>query len=236
MQLQRYPGGMRECIRAIVASDGIAGLYYGFRPFLIQASGKAAVRFSIYASITQAVDATGVDRSHAPAKWSMACGLGAVSVARPRGPGPSAHLSAAERAPVSRIPAECHPEPRPPSRTPAAIPNPGCHPECLRPPLLPQLIAPSRARSRAVRRAWARRCCGRRRPSGSRSCASRRRARAPPRAPARPARRPSRPSCESRASAGCTLARARRRRGRRRRRPCASPRGSNLPRPSTAFH
>jgi len=77
MQLQRYPGGMRECIRAIVASDGIAGLYYGFRPFLIQASGKAAVRFSIYASITQAVDATGVDRSHAPAKWSMACGLGA---------------------------------------------------------------------------------------------------------------------------------------------------------------
>ena len=136
MQLQRYPGGMRECIRAIVASDGIAGLYYGFRPFLIQASGKAAVRFSIYASITQAVDATGVDRSHAPAKWSMACGLGAVSVARPRGPGPSAHLSAAERAPVSRIPAECHPnpgrhpeprppsrEPRPPSRTPAAIPS-----------------------------------------------------------------------------------------------------------------
>ena len=44
MQLQRYPSTL-ACSRAIVASDGITGLYYGFRPFLVQASGKAAVRF-----------------------------------------------------------------------------------------------------------------------------------------------------------------------------------------------
>ena len=81
MQLQRYPG-MVACTRSIVASDGVHGLYYGFRPFLLQASGKAAVRFSIYESIIRAVDACGFDRKHAPAKWSMFCGLGAVRAPR----------------------------------------------------------------------------------------------------------------------------------------------------------
>ena len=76
MHLKQYPSTL-ACTRAIVAADGVHGLYFGFRPFLFQASGKAAVRFSIYAAIARAVDATGVDRKRAPAKWSMACGLGA---------------------------------------------------------------------------------------------------------------------------------------------------------------
>ena len=76
MQLQRFSSPM-ACSRAIVATDGVHGLYYGFRPFLIQASGKAAVRFSIYENLLQLVDLGGADRAAAPAKWSMVCGLGA---------------------------------------------------------------------------------------------------------------------------------------------------------------
>lgn len=76
MQLQRFASPM-ACSRAIVASDGVHGLYYGFRPFLIQASGKAAVRFCIYDNLVRLVDMAGADRAAAPAKWSMVCGMGA---------------------------------------------------------------------------------------------------------------------------------------------------------------
>ena len=76
MQLKSYPGPV-ACTRAIVKADGVAGLYYGFRPFLIQASGKAAVRFFMYENICALVDKCGADRSSNPAKWSMLCGMGA---------------------------------------------------------------------------------------------------------------------------------------------------------------
>ena len=56
MQLKTYSSPF-GCGRAIVAADGVKGLYYGFRPFLLQASGKAAVRFFMYENICRAVDA-----------------------------------------------------------------------------------------------------------------------------------------------------------------------------------
>jgi hypothetical protein len=76
MQLRSYPGPI-ACARQIVMADGVAGLYFGFRPFLVQASGKAAVRFFIFDRLERLADSTGVDRQNAPARWSMLCGLGA---------------------------------------------------------------------------------------------------------------------------------------------------------------
>ena len=76
MQLKRYSSPL-ACSRSIIKADGVHGLYYGFRPFLLQASGKAAVRFFMYENICAAVDRAGFERSRAPAKWSMACGMGA---------------------------------------------------------------------------------------------------------------------------------------------------------------
>lgn len=76
MQLKPYASPL-ACGRAIVAADGAVGLYYGFRPFLLQASGKAAVRFFMYENICAAVDACGVDRTASPTRWSMVCGMGA---------------------------------------------------------------------------------------------------------------------------------------------------------------
>ncbi len=74
MQIQRY-GSLASCVRTIVRADGVAGLYYGFKPFMLQASGKAAIRFLAYDMICQAVDATGVDRAARPTLWSSTCGL-----------------------------------------------------------------------------------------------------------------------------------------------------------------
>jgi solute carrier family 25 citrate transporter 1 len=76
MQLKSF-ASPAACVRSIVAADGVGGLYYGFQPFLIQASGKAAVRFFFYENIITAVDLMGIDRSSSPARWSMLCGLGA---------------------------------------------------------------------------------------------------------------------------------------------------------------
>lgn len=76
MQLKSFSSPV-SCMRSIVAVDGVRGLYFGFKPFLVQASGKAAVRFFMYESIVAAVDRAGIDRSKSPARWSMLCGLGA---------------------------------------------------------------------------------------------------------------------------------------------------------------
>jgi len=76
MQLKSY-ASPAACGRAIVAADGVHGLYYGFRPFLLQASGKAAVRFFMYENICAAVDAYGVNRAASPTQWAMTCGMGA---------------------------------------------------------------------------------------------------------------------------------------------------------------
>lgn len=76
MQLRPFTGPV-ACARHIIAADGTAGLYFGFRPFLVQATGKAAVRFFLFDHLERLVDARGGDRQSAPASWSMVCGLGA---------------------------------------------------------------------------------------------------------------------------------------------------------------
>ena len=76
MHLKQYAGPL-SCAQAIVRADGAAGLYYGFRPFVIQASGKAAVRFCMFDALRRAVDGAGVDRSANPAAWSLTLGFGA---------------------------------------------------------------------------------------------------------------------------------------------------------------
>lgn len=76
MQIQSHPS-VAACARTIVRHDGMLGLYYGFPPFLLQASGKAAVRFCMFDVLIKLVDSSGADRSRNPALWSGACGLGA---------------------------------------------------------------------------------------------------------------------------------------------------------------
>ena len=76
MHLKQYAGPL-SCAQAIVRADGAAGLYYGFRPFVIQASGKAAVRFCMFDALRRAVDGAGIDRSANPAAWSLTLGFGA---------------------------------------------------------------------------------------------------------------------------------------------------------------
>jgi len=76
MQIRHYEG-VAACTRSIIQHDGVAGLYYGFTPFLLQASGKAAVRFCMYDMLVRAVDAAGIDRAKNHVAWAGACGLGA---------------------------------------------------------------------------------------------------------------------------------------------------------------
>jgi len=76
MQIQQH-AGVFSCVRTIIRADGAAGLYYGFTPFLVQASGKAAVRFCMFDLLVRGVDAAGFDRSRNSVAWSCACGLGA---------------------------------------------------------------------------------------------------------------------------------------------------------------
>jgi hypothetical protein len=47
MQIKQH-SSVASCATKIVRNDGVSGLYYGFRPFLLQASGKAAVRFCMF--------------------------------------------------------------------------------------------------------------------------------------------------------------------------------------------
>ena len=76
MQINRH-ASVVSCVRTILRHDGAVGLYYGFGPFLLQASGKAAVRFCMFDVLVKAVDAAGIDRTQRPAVWSGVCGLGA---------------------------------------------------------------------------------------------------------------------------------------------------------------
>lgn len=81
MQLSKGMGAsMVGCAKTIVQTDGPAGLYKGFAPFVVQASGKAAVRFFCYDSLCKTVDTFGIDRSKNAALWSLTCGTGAGMV------------------------------------------------------------------------------------------------------------------------------------------------------------
>eukprot|EP01051_Picozoa_sp_SAG22_P020681 SAG22_NODE_4276_length_1320_cov_0.717445_1_plen_282_part_00 len=68
------------CAKTIVKMDGVAGLYKGFAPFVVQASRKAAVRFMCYDTLTGVIDGMGIDRSQNAALWSLTCGTGAGMV------------------------------------------------------------------------------------------------------------------------------------------------------------
>lgn len=76
MQIKQHTG-MFSCARLIVTADGTRGLYFGFKPFMIQASGKAAVRFCMYDMLCKGVDAAEIDRSQHPTMWTSICGMGA---------------------------------------------------------------------------------------------------------------------------------------------------------------
>jgi hypothetical protein len=72
-QLQSHKN-LRTLTRSIIEASGVRGLYAGFFPFLVQASGKASVRFFSYYSLCAAIDSVGIDRSKNAASWSFACG------------------------------------------------------------------------------------------------------------------------------------------------------------------
>merc|ERR1719203_1558240 len=78
MQLRGY--SPLECARAIISAKGVAGLYSGFWPFLIQSAAKSSIRFFAFEALSNLVDRSSVDRSAHPGVWSLGCGLGAGTV------------------------------------------------------------------------------------------------------------------------------------------------------------
>ena len=79
MQLQGYKTPM-AATRAILEVKGVAGLYAGFVPFLLQSSAKSSIRFFGFEALQNAVDRCGFDRSAQPGAWSLVCGLGAGTI------------------------------------------------------------------------------------------------------------------------------------------------------------
>lgn len=79
MQLRGYRSPM-ECTRAIVQANGVAGLYAGFWPFLIQSAAKSSVRFFSFELLSNGVDNCGFDRKANPGFWSLVCGMGAGAI------------------------------------------------------------------------------------------------------------------------------------------------------------
>jgi len=75
MQLNHYKN-LVQCAKQIVAANGIGGLYFGFGPFLLQTSGKAAVRFFAYDTLTNLYRASGIFPENSVIQ-SVSCGIGA---------------------------------------------------------------------------------------------------------------------------------------------------------------
>jgi solute carrier family 25 citrate transporter 1 len=48
--------GLVDCAQKIVRVSGVKGLYYGMTPFMIQTSGKAAIRFTAFAKIKDGLE------------------------------------------------------------------------------------------------------------------------------------------------------------------------------------
>jgi hypothetical protein len=74
IQLQGYSGPV-SCARAIVKANGVAGLYAGFVPFLMQSSAKSSIRFFGFEVLQDALGSMGYDKK-SPAV-SLLCGMGA---------------------------------------------------------------------------------------------------------------------------------------------------------------
>ena len=80
MQLKRYSSPIATA-EAIIAAKGVAGLYAGFVPFLIQSSAKSSVRFFSFEMLANAVDHwLPGQRKANPGFWALSCGLGAGAV------------------------------------------------------------------------------------------------------------------------------------------------------------
>eukprot|EP00301_Raphidiophrys_heterophryoidea_P019378 c4322_g1_i1.p1 GENE.c4322_g1_i1~~c4322_g1_i1.p1 ORF type:complete len:290 (+),score=58.36 c4322_g1_i1:301-1170(+) len=100
MQLRAYPSTI-GCIRHIVDKGGVIGLYSGFKPFLVQASGKSAVRFFAFGGFCSMLDSIGVDRSLNSGMWSGICGFGAGMVEALLWTTPSERLKVLQQAAVA---------------------------------------------------------------------------------------------------------------------------------------
>eukprot|EP00941_MAST-03F_sp_MAST-3F-sp1_P002511 g2511.t1 len=81
MQLNKnmQGAGVVSCSKRIIGHDGFTGFYKGFQPFVIQASGKAAIRFMTFGLLCDVMDnVAGKDfRKNNPTVGSLLCGLGA---------------------------------------------------------------------------------------------------------------------------------------------------------------
>jgi len=73
----RPQDGFVGCTKRIVNADGVRGLYFGFQPFVVQASGKAAVRFFAYDIFSRLLSSMGFDKQANPTAFSVTAGLGA---------------------------------------------------------------------------------------------------------------------------------------------------------------
>lgn len=77
MQLNKQMGSSPiVCARQILVHDGVKGLYRGYLPFGVMACGKAGIRWGTVLALEGVVDACGVDRKPAKARWSFLCGFG----------------------------------------------------------------------------------------------------------------------------------------------------------------
>ena len=80
MQLRQFRSPIATA-EAIIAAKGVAGLYAGFVPFLIQSSAKSSVRFFSFEMLANAVDHwLPGQRKANPGFWALSCGLGAGAV------------------------------------------------------------------------------------------------------------------------------------------------------------
>ena len=98
-QIQLLNKGPIECTRAIMKAKGVAGLYAGFWPFLIQSSAKSSIRFLGYETLQNGVDSMGIDRSKMPGSHRFRRAYNEPVLARVRGAAPEC-LTVAEP--------ECH--------------------------------------------------------------------------------------------------------------------------------
>jgi len=80
MQLKRFSSPIATA-EAIIAAKGVAGLYSGFVPFLVQSAAKSSVRFFSFEMLANAVDQwLPGQRKANPGFWALSCGLGAGAV------------------------------------------------------------------------------------------------------------------------------------------------------------
>mmetsp|Transcript_14175 Transcript_14175/g.19671 ORF Transcript_14175/g.19671 Transcript_14175/m.19671 type:complete len:291 (+) Transcript_14175:223-1095(+) len=76
--MQAYPGKFKNpihCMSMIVKEKGAFGLYSGLAPFLVQTSGKAAIRFTAFEKCKDALEYSGLDKSMNTTMKNLSSGL-----------------------------------------------------------------------------------------------------------------------------------------------------------------